>query len=359
MVHKTKFAFLSAAFLSAALPAAAAEIETNMAQMQAMDKITGRVSIIEVPVGGEVKFGTFSIVVRACKTRPEGEIPENFAFVDVSDKSFNREELNIFKGWMLSSSPAVNAVEHPIYDVWLLKCINGTPNAENLLSPEELEQRDNLPMRRQIRQQVHEEQPDSREENVNIYIKDSMYKEEPRPQNSTAARQKDDDTSGPLNLLNIREDSESPDEETVILPAEELSEAISREARTLQKSHPQPRQPEEQTPAAVTEKTHGENPGSQPQLPENTHNAIQPAVLPAEDRTDDTLSQNTGQVPPAVIPERPQLSENRQDAAAKAPQPAFLPAYALPAENSADDELVRAIEAELSKYETGANPYTD
>ena len=57
--------------------AGAYEIQTNTAKMQAMDKITGRVSVIEVPVNGEVKFGSFSIVVRACKKTPPEETPEN------------------------------------------------------------------------------------------------------------------------------------------------------------------------------------------------------------------------------------------------------------------------------------------
>ena len=56
--------------------AGAYEIQTNTAKMQAMDKITGRVSVIEVPVNGEVKFGSFSIVVRACKKTPPEETPE-------------------------------------------------------------------------------------------------------------------------------------------------------------------------------------------------------------------------------------------------------------------------------------------
>ena len=56
--------------------AGAYEIQTNTAKMQAMDKITGRVSVIEVPVNGEVKFGSFSIVVRACKKTPPEETPK-------------------------------------------------------------------------------------------------------------------------------------------------------------------------------------------------------------------------------------------------------------------------------------------
>lgn len=121
------------------------EIDTNMAQMQAMDKITGKVSVINVPVNGSVDFGSFSILVRACKTRPPEDMPENFAFVDVVDNYNSKIPVNIFRGWMISSSPALNPVEHPIYDVWLLKCIDGQVNPSALLSKEELAARDALP----------------------------------------------------------------------------------------------------------------------------------------------------------------------------------------------------------------------
>ncbi len=125
--------------------AGAYEIQTNTAKMQAMDKITGRVSVIEVPVNGEVKFGSFSIVVRACKKTPPEETPENYAFVDVADTGKDGKPYNIFKGWMMSSSPALNAVEHPIYDVWLLQCIDKTTDKKSLLSDEALAERDGLP----------------------------------------------------------------------------------------------------------------------------------------------------------------------------------------------------------------------
>ena len=126
--------------------AAAANIETNMAHMQAMDKITGRVSEIDVPVNGEAKFGSFSIVVRRCVTRSPEETPENTAFVDVVDNYNTDDPINIFKGWMFSSTPALNAVEHPIYDVWLLKCYNADLKGKKLLSEDELILRDEIPM---------------------------------------------------------------------------------------------------------------------------------------------------------------------------------------------------------------------
>ena len=124
--------------------AAAREIPTNTARLQAMDKITGKVSIVDVPVNGHAEYGTFSIVVRSCKTRSPEETPENFAYVDVVDNYQSENPVNIFRGWMMSSSPALNAVAHPIYDVWLLKCLNTEIDKSRLMSDEELKIRNNI-----------------------------------------------------------------------------------------------------------------------------------------------------------------------------------------------------------------------
>lgn len=142
---KTSLKYTMALGCFAACSAVAAEIPTNAALMQAMDKVTGRVNKITVPVNSKVAFGDFSLVLRACKKRPAEEIPENFAFVDVTDKSFGADEYNIFRGWLLSSTPGINAIEHPIYDVWLLECVDADVKAEDLLSEDELKRRDALP----------------------------------------------------------------------------------------------------------------------------------------------------------------------------------------------------------------------
>ena len=126
MVQKKQNKWLLATAICGCLfgfKANAAEINTNTAYLQAMDKITGKVSVINAPLNSDIKFGTFSIVVRACKTRTPEETPENFAFVDVVDNLGEENELNIFRGWMMSSTPALNSVAHPIYDVWLLNWI--------------------------------------------------------------------------------------------------------------------------------------------------------------------------------------------------------------------------------------------
>ncbi len=150
MNRLNKIALVATLSLFGALPAFGGEISTNTAVMQAMDKITGQVDLIEVPVNHEVGFGTFSILVRECKTRTPEETPENFAFVDVVDHTTNRGNINIFKGWMISSSPALNPVAHPIYDVWLIKCIDRKVDTKKQMSTEQLAARDEIEMNRQV-----------------------------------------------------------------------------------------------------------------------------------------------------------------------------------------------------------------
>ena len=147
MIKKTSFLFLFALFCSFGV-AQATEISMNTAIMQAMDKITGQVDLIEVPVNREVLFGSFSILVHNCKTRAPEETPDNFAFVDIVDNISPEVKVNIFKGWMVSSSPALNPVAHPVYDVWLLKCVNGADSKIPPMTEEALETREKIAMSR-------------------------------------------------------------------------------------------------------------------------------------------------------------------------------------------------------------------
>lgn len=153
---------LSAILVSAvslySISVGATEIATNAALMQAMDKVTGRVNELTIPVNSKISFGDFSLVLRACKRRPAEETPENFAFIDVTDKSFGTEEYNIFRGWILSSTPGISAIEHPIYDVWLLECLDTEVDETKLLSKEELAARDEIPSK-QVLQAENKKEP--------------------------------------------------------------------------------------------------------------------------------------------------------------------------------------------------------
>jgi hypothetical protein len=100
-----------------------------VAIMQGLDKITARVSRFEVPVGKTANFFTLSIAVRDCvKSAPEDR-PENAAFIEIYENRPGEEKSRLFSGWMFSSSPALSALEHPVYDVNLLECKGppGTP----------------------------------------------------------------------------------------------------------------------------------------------------------------------------------------------------------------------------------------
>jgi|HigsolmetaGSP11D_1036233.scaffolds.fasta_scaffold07319_3 hypothetical protein len=110
--------------LAAAGPADAARptLDRKIAVLQGLDKVTARVSKIEVPVGEGFGFGTLRITVRACRsTRPE-ETPENAAFLEIQDLPPGGSPESVFSGWMFASSPAVSALEHPVYDIWVIEC---------------------------------------------------------------------------------------------------------------------------------------------------------------------------------------------------------------------------------------------
>jgi hypothetical protein len=99
-----------------------------IAALQGLDKITARVSRFDAPIGRTVAFGTLSIVVRDCqKSAPEDQ-PENAAFVEIYENRPGEERLRLFSGWMFSSSPALSALEHPVYDVNLLECKGVAPS---------------------------------------------------------------------------------------------------------------------------------------------------------------------------------------------------------------------------------------
>tara|TARA_B100000941_G_scaffold280424_1_gene246836 strand:+ start:61 stop:525 length:465 start_codon:yes stop_codon:yes gene_type:complete len=97
-------------------------IDTNKAVLQGLDKTTARVSTFELNIDERGTFGTLIIKVRACRKRPPTEPPESAAYVEVLDKKIGEEPTDLFAGWMFASSPTLNSLEHPVYDVWVLKC---------------------------------------------------------------------------------------------------------------------------------------------------------------------------------------------------------------------------------------------
>jgi hypothetical protein len=97
--------------------------------MRGLDKITGRPTSITAPIGKQVTFATLTITARFCYSTPASETPETAAFVQVEDHRPDQPARRIFSGWMYASSPGLNGVEHPLYDVWVISCNNAPASA--------------------------------------------------------------------------------------------------------------------------------------------------------------------------------------------------------------------------------------
>ncbi len=122
---------------SAAGPAASQEAGRLGAILQGLDKTTARVSTIEAPLDRPARFGTLQIVARACHKKPPTETPESTAFLEIVDIRPDSPAIPVFTGWMFASSPSVSAMEHPVYDVWVIDCrAIAPPEAEPEAPPE-------------------------------------------------------------------------------------------------------------------------------------------------------------------------------------------------------------------------------
>ena len=108
--------------------AGAARAET--AVLQGLDKITARISTFEAPVNVAARFGSLEIVARRCHKTPPEEPPESAAFLEIVDVRPDSPAVPLFTGWMFASSPAVSALEHPVYDVWVIDC-KADPGADS------------------------------------------------------------------------------------------------------------------------------------------------------------------------------------------------------------------------------------
>lgn len=111
---------LLAAF-SAVFPAKAEDVSLEQVVLRGLDKVTGRISTMTVNVGEKAQFGALDVYVRVCFAHPPEETPENAAYLDIVENK-TEGQLKLFSGWMFSSSPALSAMEHPVFDVWVLRC---------------------------------------------------------------------------------------------------------------------------------------------------------------------------------------------------------------------------------------------
>jgi hypothetical protein len=120
MVRKGLAALIAIAALVS--PAFAETIANPVAQFSGLDKITGRITQFDVYINETVQFGALQITPRACYTRPPTETQRTSVFLEVDQVALTGKIERIFTGWMFADSPALNAIDHAVYDIWLLDC---------------------------------------------------------------------------------------------------------------------------------------------------------------------------------------------------------------------------------------------
>lgn len=103
-------------------PASAERINNPVAVFSGIDKITGRITSFDVYIDETVQFGALQVTPKVCYSRSDTEAQRIDSFVEVDEITLDRKIRRIFSGWMFADSPGLNAVEHPIYDIWLTGC---------------------------------------------------------------------------------------------------------------------------------------------------------------------------------------------------------------------------------------------
>ncbi len=94
-------------------------------QIKALNKITGKAIVLAAPLNKPVKFATLTITARTCYSTPASETPETSAFLQIDDDRPDQSHTRAFSGWMYASSPGLNSLQHPLYDVWVISCVSG------------------------------------------------------------------------------------------------------------------------------------------------------------------------------------------------------------------------------------------
>lgn len=145
---------IAAGLLAISGTAEASWSKKGEATLRALDKITGRSTDIEVQVGEPIVFGSLNVEMKVCYQRPPDMPPESAAFLTVHStqpvqvrtmdeavsantvETVSDENPLLFSGWMFASSPGLSALEHPVYDIWVIRCTAQVPVEPEISSTE-------------------------------------------------------------------------------------------------------------------------------------------------------------------------------------------------------------------------------
>ncbi len=106
-----------------ALPASAQQpadtAQGSGVELRALDKLTGKVTDLSLAGNSAQRLGRIEVELSECRY-PDGD-PAGDAFAFLTVRELGRAD-PVFRGWMIATAPALNAMDHPRYDVWVLRC---------------------------------------------------------------------------------------------------------------------------------------------------------------------------------------------------------------------------------------------
>ncbi len=92
-------------------------------EIKILDKLSSKNTVLKIKIGEEKKFKNLLIKSLKCKNSKFDDNPEIVAYIQVRDMNdINNDKVFVFNGWTFSSSPTIKPFEHPVYDMWLIKC---------------------------------------------------------------------------------------------------------------------------------------------------------------------------------------------------------------------------------------------
>ena len=99
------------------------DLEGTVTEIKVLDKISSKNILLKLNNGDETRHKDLSLKSMKCKNSEFDDNPEITAYIQVKDLSNqNKDDVFVFNGWMFSSSPSIVPFDHPVYDIWLIKC---------------------------------------------------------------------------------------------------------------------------------------------------------------------------------------------------------------------------------------------
>tara|TARA_B100000787_G_scaffold23961_1_gene16052 strand:+ start:832 stop:1248 length:417 start_codon:yes stop_codon:yes gene_type:complete len=116
------FLFINIIFLTTSLESAE-NFEGDFIEIKILDKVSSKNSLLKLKIGEEKKYKNLLIKSLKCKNSEFDDNPEITAYIQVRDSTKkDNDDVFIFNGWTFLSSPTINPFDHPVYDIWLIKC---------------------------------------------------------------------------------------------------------------------------------------------------------------------------------------------------------------------------------------------